>query len=225
MFFVLCVTAKGKIISGKVTYIAAGSVYTSLGRELGITDSLQMVIYQNNDTLAVLQVFALSSKSSVCRIIESRKQFRIGDSVETILQTPPPEKTLPIVKQDTAAFVAKEIKPLKPLPILSQENPSFIKVKGRMSMQYNTMLFDYSSQNIQQSSLVINLHGEATGMPLKFEMYGNLRTTARGNTGLFAGSSKNDSRIYRMSLEYDDQNNHPLTRKNSSVLCSFYRIY
>jgi hypothetical protein len=205
MFFVLCVTAKGKIISGKVTYIAAGSVYTSLGREHGVTDSLRVVVFLENDTLAVLQVFALSSKSSVCRIIESRKQFRVGDSVETILQVPPPEKALPIVGQDTAAFVSKEIKPSKPLPILPQENPSFIKVKGRISVQYNTMLFDYSSLNIQQGGLVMNLHGEATGIPLKFEMYGNLRTTSRGNTGLFASNSKNDSRIYRMSLEYDDQ--------------------
>jgi hypothetical protein len=205
VFFVLCVTAKEKIISGKVTYIAAGSVYTSLGREQGATDSLRMAVLMGNDTLAVIQVFALSSKSSVCRIIENRKQFHVGDFVETILQIPTTEKALPIVEQDTSAFIAKEIKLSKPLPVLSKEDASFIKVKGRISVQYNTMVFDYSSQNIQQSGLVINLHGEATGMPLKFEMYGNLRTTARSNTGLFAGSSKNDSRVYRMSLEYDDQ--------------------
>jgi hypothetical protein len=205
MFFTLCLTAAGKSISGKVTYIAAGSVYISLGREQGVADSSRVIVFQGNDTLAVLQIFALSSKSSVCRIIDSRKQFRVGDSIETILQLLPPQKALPIVEQDTAAFVFKEIKPSKPLPIISQENPSSIKVKGRISVQYNTMLFDYASQNIQQSGLVINLHGEATGMPLKFEMYGNLRTTSRGNTGLFANGSKNDSRIYRMSLEYDDQ--------------------
>ena len=205
MFFVLCVTAKGKIISGKVTYITAGSVYTSIGRDQGVTDTLRVIVFLGNDTLAVLQIFALSSKSSVCRIIESRKQFHAGDSVETILQIASPERTLPIVEQDTSTFVAKEIKPLKPLSILPQENPPFIKVKGRMSVQYNTMLFDYSSLNFQQSGLVLNLHGEATGMPLKFEMYGNLRTTARGSAGLFSNNSRNDSRIYRMSLEYDDQ--------------------
>ena len=205
MFFVFCFIAKGKIISGKVTYIGAGSVYTSLGREQGVTDSLQVAVFQGNDTLALLQVFALSSKSSVCRIIDLKKQIQVGDSVETILRMPLLEKTLPVVRQDTAAFVIKEIKPSKPLAILPQENPSFIKVKGRMSVQYNTVLFDYSSLNIQQGGLVMNLHGEALGVPLKFEMYGNLRRTARGNTGLFANSSKNDSRIYRMSLEYDDQ--------------------
>ncbi len=205
--FVLCATAKEKTISGKVTYIAAGSVYTSLGREQRVIDSSRVIVFQGKDTLAVLQVFALSSKSSVCRIIESREQFRVGDSVETVLQTPPSEKALPLMEQDTSIFVIKEIKPSKLLPVVSQETPSFLKVKGRVSMQYNTMSFDYSPQNIQQSGLVINLHGETTRMPLKFEMYGNLRTTARGNTGLFASSSKNDSRIYRMSLEYDDQTN------------------
>jgi hypothetical protein len=205
VIFVLCATAKEKTISGKITYIAAGSVYTSIGREQGLTDSLRVIVFLENDTLAVLQIFALSSKSSVCRIIESRKPFRVGDSVETILQIPSPEKALTITAQDTSAFVAKEIKPTKSFPVLSQESPSLIKVQGRMSVQYNTMLFDYSPLNFQQSGLVINLHGEVTGMPLKFEMYGNLRTTARGNTGLFTGGSKNDSRIYRMSLEYDDQ--------------------
>jgi hypothetical protein len=203
--FLTIAGAEEKIIQGKITYITAGSVYTSIGRQAGLTDSLRIIVYHDADTLGILQIFGLSSKTSVCRIVETRKQFRVGDSVETLLQVSPPEQDLPFVRQDTAVFVTKEIKPSKPLSVLSQENPSWIKMKGRMSVQYNTMLFDYSSQNTQQSSLVINIHGETIGIPLKFEMYGNLRTTARGNTGLFANSSKNDSRIYRMSLEYDDQ--------------------
>lgn len=205
LVFILFITTSGKTISGKITYIAAGSVYTSLGREQGVTDSSRVIVFQENDTLAVLQVFALSSKSSVCRIIESRKQVRVGNSVETILQIPLSDEPLPLVKQDSTAFIAQEITPSKPLPVFSQKNPSFIKMKGRISMQYNTMLFESSAQNFQQSGLVINLHGEATGMPIKFEMYGNIRTTALSNAGLFASSSKNDSRIYRMSLEYDDR--------------------
>jgi len=205
MTFVVCIATKGKSISGKVTYIAAGSVYTSLGREQGVTDSLRMVVFLENDTLAMIQIFALSSKSSVCRIIESRKQFRIGDSVKAILQVLPPEQTLILKEQDTTVFVAKKIKQSIPLTGLSQESSSFIKVRGRISAQYSTVLYEHSSQNIQQSGLVINLHGEADGMPLKFEMYGNLRTTARGNTGLLTSGSNNDSRIYRLSLEYDDQ--------------------
>jgi hypothetical protein len=205
MSLVLFVSTKGKIISGKVTYIAAGSVYTSLGREQGAIDSLSVAVFLENDTLAVIQVFAISSKSSVCRIIEPRKQFSIGDSVKAIIQELSTEKTLPIKEEDTTAFVAKEIKPSRPLPGLSHENSSFMKVRGRISAQYSAVLFEHTSQNIQQSGLVINLHGEADEMPLKFEMYGNLRTTSRGNAGIFAGSSKNDSRIYRMSLEYDDE--------------------
>ena len=207
MFFFLCVTAKEKIISGKVTYIAAGSVYTSLGREQGAADSSRVIVIQGNDTLAVLQVFGLSSKSSVCRIIESRQQFHVGDAVQIHVQGLPLESPVPSSKEDSLGFVAKEIGPSKPPLLPTQEKPSFLKVKGRISVQYNTMLFDYSQQNIQQSGLVVNVHGEATGIPLKFEMYGNFRTTARGNTGLFASSSKNDSRIYRLSLEYDDQKN------------------
>jgi hypothetical protein len=39
------------------------------------------------------------------------------------------------------------------------------------------------------------------------EVYGNMRSVSRGGTSPFSEGSVNDSRIYRLSLEYDDQSN------------------
>jgi hypothetical protein len=39
------------------------------------------------------------------------------------------------------------------------------------------------------------------------EIYGNMRSVSRGGTSPFSAGSTNDSRIYRFSLEYDDQLN------------------
>jgi hypothetical protein len=207
MSFILCVSAQEKTISGKVMYMAAGSVYTSLGREAGVVDSLQMVVYRGMDTLAILQLFAMSSKSSVCRILESKESFGVGDSVKAVLPAVSMAQIPPPLHQDTTVLATKEIKHVPQIPIVHPENSSLIKMKGRISVQYNTTQSDFSLQDFQQTGLLFNVHGEATGAPIKFEMYGNVRTTAYGGGGLFSTGSRNDSRVYRMSLEYDDQTN------------------
>jgi hypothetical protein len=207
LFLALAVSAKDRTISGKVIYIAAGSVYTSIGREAGVSDSLRMAVLRGKDTLAVLQEFALSSKTSACRIIDMRKQVSVGDSVEAVLQTPPTQEILPPVRHDTSASAAKEVKPPNSSPVQSPEKPPVMKINGRISIQYNALYSDYSPQDFQQSGVTLNLHSEASDAPVKFEMYGNLRNSARGSNGLFSGGSSNDSRIYRMSLEYDDRTN------------------
>ena len=207
LFFTLAVTAKDRSISGKVVYIAAGSVYTSLGREAGATDSLRMAVVRGKDTLAMLQLFALSSKTSACRIIESRKQIGVGDSVEAFLPALLPQEMTHPPKQDTAAITSREKKEPSSTPVQPPEKPSLMKLNGRISLQYNAVSSDYSPQDFQQGGIVLNLHGEASDVPIKFEMYGSLRNSARDTSRLFADGSKNDSRIYRMSLEYDDRTN------------------
>jgi hypothetical protein len=205
LFCAVSVSAKVKTAFGKVVYIGAGSIYTSLGRESGISDSLRVIVFRGNDTLAVLQVFALSSKSSACRIIETRKQFSIGDSVVSVPALLLQGDLIPL-KEDTSVLAAETIKSSKlSATALPQENPSWIKLKGRISVQYNSLMSDYSSLDFQQSGLLLNLHGEASGVPVKFEMYGNIRNSARGSSGFFTSGSSNDSRLYRMSLEYDDR--------------------
>ena len=207
MSFVLCVSAKEKIISGKVIYIAAGSIYTSLGREAGVIDSLRMAVYGGSDTVAVIQVFALNSKSSVCRIIESKTQIRISDSVDAILPAAQPKALVPQMQHDTSTIGAKEREPSDVSAAMPHESAPFMKIRGRISLQYNAIMSDFSAQDFQQTGMVLNLHGEASGAPIKFEVYGNLRTSVRGNNELFSNGSSNDSRIYRMSVDYDDQTN------------------
>jgi len=45
------------------------------------------------------------------------------------------------------------------------------------------------------------------GLPLRFEMYSNLRSLSRGNNGPFSRGGINQSRVYRLALLYDDGTN------------------
>ena len=54
-----CVVAQNNV-GGKVTYLASGSVYLSIGRDQGLEDSVHVFVLRSLDTIAVLQVFAVS---------------------------------------------------------------------------------------------------------------------------------------------------------------------
>jgi hypothetical protein len=64
MFLSHVLLAGEKPVTGTVTYVAAGTVYTSLGRESGVQDSTLLYVKANGDSIAVLRVLAVSSKSS-----------------------------------------------------------------------------------------------------------------------------------------------------------------
>jgi hypothetical protein len=202
---VMIAGAKEKIIHGEITYIASGSVYTSLGRLAGLTDSLRIIVYQDADTLGFLQVFGVSSKSSVCKIIEMRKQFHVSDKVVAYVQIPTPVQSSPAAIQDTLdRIVIGTTTKTRVIPLIQSDN-SFVKLRGRIGLQYNTIVFDDASMNMQQAGMVASLRGDFSNVPLKFDFYGTIRMSGRNNAAPFSSKGSNDSRIYRSSLEYDDQ--------------------
>ncbi len=200
------VYAEEKTVTGTVTYVAVGTVYTSLGRESGVRDSSIVYVHSNGDTLGVLQVVAASSKSSACRILKSRRDITIGNSVvaRVTIETPNTDST--------GASASRQGKtPMLQNPFDSRNPPvsapGLFDIRGRVSAQYYVNRYDNPLYNTTQPGVVINLRGRSADIPLKFELYTNIRTLSYGNVGPFSKRAVNQSRIYRLSIEYDDGTN------------------
>lgn len=198
--------AEEKVVRGAITYLAGGSVYTSLGRNAGVQDSTLLYVIAGRDTAATLKVFAVSSKSSVCWVVRSSRQVRVGDDVWGRIVMP--EKNADM--HDTvSSFVATGGS--VPAPTRQQQKarskPDAVQVQGRVSVQYFTSLYQNSAYNLAQPGVVLNLRGTMRDLPLRGEIYANLRTLGVGGQSPFSGRAINQSRIYGMSISYDDGSN------------------
>ncbi len=203
---VVAVQAEQKIVRGKVTYIASGTVYTSLGRESGVQDSTRLFITSGKDTTATLKVFAVSSKSSACWIMKSSRPLVIGDDVAGKVIVVEEKKPVAGSTQVTSQTAGGSLPNARALPPVAVQE-GFLKVQGRVGAQYFTSLYDNSAYNIAQPGIVFNLRGAMRDVPLKLDVYANFRTLSVGNESPFAKSAINQSRIYGLSLSYDDGEN------------------
>jgi hypothetical protein len=197
--------AQDTLVRGGVTYIGPDAVYASIGRSSGIADSSILLIRSGGDTIAVLKVFAVSSKSSVSHILHSTRPPRIGDQVEASVKIqgqPAPTATV----TDTATRLMRRMGTESP-SIRSQGGRPAITLGGRASIQYLRTTQPSYGRTITQPGLVLNLRGAARDIPLRFELSGNIRSMVYGKQLFFSSDQTNRSRIYRMFIEYDDTTN------------------
>lgn len=193
--------AQEQAIVGRVTYLASGGVYTSLGRDNGVQDSTLLFVTSKNDTTALLKVFAVSSKSSVCRVIRTARPIVVGDNVVGTIQVQEENKAQP---DSVSSSVTNAAAPSARSKASQQvEKPAFV-VDGRVSAQYSTSFYSNGTYNITQPGVVVNLQGRLRDVPLKLNIYANLRSLSVGSAGLFSRSAVNQSRIYGLAVGYDD---------------------
>jgi hypothetical protein len=204
LFSISCAIARNNV-GGRVTYIASGSVYLSAGRNQGVEDSARVFVFRSTDTIAVLQVFAVSSKSSVCKILEQRKTVKLGDSVQVYISNPPIVARQVQQKFDSTAEMHFDTSSGKSLFKLQASVKESINIRGRIGVQYDAMWFDDASLNMQQPGLIVSMRGDMADVPIKFDIYGTMRLTGRNNSVPFSSKTTNDSRLYHFSAEYDDQ--------------------
>jgi hypothetical protein len=203
LLFSLAAQAQEITVTGKVIYVSSGTVYVSTGRGGGMRDSMTVYVVAGKDTVATMKVFAVSSKSSACTILRSKRDVVVGDNV--VGRAMRDEASVaPAPRVDSASTVRAELPLSKPAK--ATEVPA-VSLQGRVSMQYYTAQFENSAYNLNQPGLVLSLSATARDIPLRMEIYGNMRSMSRGGTAPFGAGSTNDSRIYRLSLEYDDQSN------------------
>lgn len=190
-------------VMGKVTYVSSGIVYVSAGKGAGLRDSALVFVVAGKDTVATMKVFAVSSKSSACTVLRSKREIVVGDNVVgRVLQEGKADDFARTMDSTTVAKAeVPKSKVLKPI-----ENPA-VMLQGRVSLQYYTARFENSTYNLNQPGLVVSLSAAARDLPLRIDMYGNMRSMSRGGTTPFSEGATNDSRIYRLTLEYDDQLN------------------
>ncbi len=193
-------------VKGTVTYLSAGTIYTSIGAEIGAQDSAKLFVVANTDTIATLKIFAVSSKTSACNVLSQKRPVIVGDQVIGSFSRPVRQTSQVAENPDTTD--AKEIRGTQPLgPRTSQKTNSLVDVRGRVSLQYYTTQFDNNSFNFTQPGMVLDLHARSSEIPLRLDMYGNLRTLARGSTSPFSSNVEDASRIYQLSISYNDKVN------------------
>jgi hypothetical protein len=197
-------TAQQTVIRGTVTYVAAGTVYTSLGRSAGLADSATVYVTNQTDTIAVLKVFAVSSNSSACRIVQNSSSIMNGQAVSAR-----------VVREDRAAeldTIQRATERTPPDSVLQRfrahvaERP-WAQVRGRIGIQYYTSRFDNSAYNSTRPGTVFQFQANARDLPLRLDVYTHVRTLSRGGSGLVRQHSINQSRIQRASIEYNDGTN------------------
>lgn len=192
-----------KVVRGVVTYLAGGNVYTSLGRTAGVQDSLLLYVVRGSDTTAVLKVFAVSSKSSVCRIVRSSRPVSSGDQVSGIVQIVQRAETPPDSNLHRPVVLAAL--PSTPKPARREQmNEGCFNLQGRVGAQYFTSLYNTRAYNIAQPGVLLNLRGEFHDVPLRMEVYANLRSLTTGNQSPFGRHAINQSRIYGLSVTYEN---------------------
>ncbi len=203
----ISVAGNERMAGGKIVYIVPGSIYTSLGSNAALADSARIAVIRKGDTIAVLQVIAVSSKSSVCKIIDSIRAPQIGDSVVATVAISQPSAAKPMLQQDTAALASQQSaaseRSMRPV---RQPGP-IARFSGQIGLQYSSLMSPNSAYTMEQPGLLLSLRGESSLLPLKFDFYGILRSTGVGGVAPFSGNALNNSRVYRMSFVFDDRAN------------------
>jgi hypothetical protein len=204
LLFAAAVFGQERPVRGKVTYLAGDVVYVSLGRDAGVRDSIDLYVRVNSDTIATVRVFGFSSTSAACRIITSSRPIRIDDEVVGRISSP--ESLKVSAAHDTS--IARPASPvLQTAPgntVAASPPPRALTVQGRLSAQYISFRYSNAAAGVSQPGLVVDLRAKMNNAPVRLQFYGNLRSSAAGGASPFSSASRNLSRIYRASVEYDD---------------------
>ena len=189
--------SKDKVVSGTVTYIAADAVYTSLGRNTGVANSTDLFVLSQRDTTATLRVYAVSSRSSVARVLNQKTDVKVGDRLVAFVVDGESREGLAL--QETPSTNSTSFQQGR-----KQIVPPVVDVGGRASVQYYAIRYATPAFNIDQPGVILNLRAEARDIPLSFDSYSSVRLLSTGGAGPFASSAINQTRIYRLSLSFDN---------------------
>jgi len=232
-FIIVCCTifpiasiAQEKMIHATVTYISGDAIYLSAGKHAGVKDSSDAFLVAHQDTVAVLRIIATSSTSASCRFVSGRQRPAVGDVVVVPIKLPseaagapdtataahPETLTVPLTPDSTIHSLPE--KPSAPSGLPSA--PSVV-IHGRISARYLTFI-PSSSITVTQPGISFSIRGQVRETPLQFTLMGNVRMLIRGSTSPFESGGLNQTRIYRISLDYeDDVNRASVGRFTSSV--------
>ena len=206
----LPLAAQDQTVRGTITYIAGDVVYTSLGRDAGLRDSSLIFVGVQPESLAQLKVFAVSSKSSACRILAKRRSLSVGDGVWTAREgRGAPGANASGVTMRDSAHAPGDGRGLPPAPgsLREEAQTSALSLRGRIGLQYFTSRTSDAAQTMTQPGVVVNLAGRFKDSPISFDLYGTLRSMTYGTSNPLSSRMTNRTRIYKLALNYSDSLN------------------
>jgi hypothetical protein len=203
LFLLLQVAFAAEVgITGVVTYRTSTSVYTSLGSDAGVADSTLLFVISGRDTVARLKVIAVSSKSSVCRILDSRRDIVTGSRVSGTVSLN--EIANSVSDDEPPAMAPTDLLSTKGTTRSEPSQPDPIEVKGRVSAQFYGTRQEESGTDVTQPGIVLSVNARSTEIPVTFDMYANVRTQSFDGESPFSAGAVNRSRIYRLLVAYDN---------------------
>ncbi|NQU68623.1 MAG: hypothetical protein HQ510_11825 [Candidatus Marinimicrobia bacterium] len=171
-------SGKYHTITGKITYVTAGSFYINTGRSEGISIGDLAKVYRENQKIGLGEISNISSKSAVCKIVEGTDFFK-GDRVEIL-----------VIRKTTTES------PPQPEPISGVISPELkSRVNGSITAK---ALYENNgngqSYSQQRSFFSMNTHNIAR-LPVSVSAYGNLYMTSTGGEAV-------SPQINQMDIQY-----------------------
>jgi len=194
--------AQQRELTGRVTFVAGPTVYTSIGRNNGLSDSSHAIIRSGKDTIAVLRFMALSSRSSSWTIVSATRDIAVKDMIIATVVAPPKEAVL--ASKDTVRSLMEVPRTFRRRIDRQYEQESALAVHGRLSFQYFGVQFEDRRNALAQPAVAFNIEATVRAIPLRISVYGVHRQQVRGNLNPLLKTSTPQTRLYRVSAEYDD---------------------
>lgn len=204
MFLTAAAVGQQRELAALVTYVAAGNVYVNAGRNQGVDESASAVVTRDGRALTTLRLDAVSSKSSSWQADSVLQLVRVGDQVRITVAVAGP--IVPVTDTTARQLPETILTTSYRRRTVAAERPAF-EVQGRVGAQVFAMGFDDPALDLLQAGLTVSLRARTRDFPLRLDIYGHLRDVSRGGAAPFSARSADASRLYRWTLEYDDQTN------------------
>ena len=182
-----------RTITANVTYVAGTSVYIGAGRTQSLAVGDTGVVMRGTPGTVRVVVGAVSSGSSVARLLNPDDSVAVGDSVV-------------FRKRDASAENFPGVG--APAPVARSSEPATAALtRGRVSLQYVGWGDLGSDADNARASLVVALDaGRLFGTGFRFTMYGRLTSVVRQDPSSQNSEGKWNARVYDMSVSLDDPN-------------------
>ncbi len=180
-------------ITAKVSYVSSGAFYFDVGRIRGVAANDTVTVLRNSKPLATGVVTAVSSASSVAKIVSQSGAIVAGDSVlevkEIVLEEPESAS-----RTGSAASAARNA-------ALTQDN----RVTGRVGILYAAAGVFGTALDFSQPALTTQLSiNRLFGTTSTFTMYARSYRDLSANYDRYGIGSRNKIRMFELSLTSND---------------------
>jgi hypothetical protein len=184
-------TKERRRITAKVTYVATGTFYFDAGRTKGVAPNDTVTVLRRLVPVGTGVVSAISSASSVAKIISESGAIAAGDSVLEVKDV--------VIEEPEAAFGVAGTAARN--AALSQDN----RVRGRVGIQYAASGVFGTALDFSQPALITQLSvTRLFGTTSTLTMYARSYRDMSAGYDLYGTGSRNKVRMFELSLTNDD---------------------